>query len=61
MDIINAKWKTPAWISWWKYLFVKNISRFHKGISHIYFKFSRTYVQGISSHMPIEIGPIFIM
>ena len=61
MNIINAKWKTPAWISWWKYLFIKNISRFHKGISHIYFNFSRKYVQGISSHMPTEIGPIFIM
>ena len=61
MDIINAKWKTPAWISWWKYLFVKNISRFHKGISHIYFNFSRTYIQGITAHMPTEIGPIFIM
>ena len=59
MEILKKNWKTPAWRTYFIYIYLKQIIRFHKKWRFIYFNFNEKFVEGKQVPMPNEIYPIF--
>ena len=54
-----ANWKTPKWRTFWIYIHLKQLIRFHKQWRKIYFDFFEDFIGGQDRMFPDEIYPIF--
>jgi predicted metalloendopeptidase len=59
MDTLNEKWKTPQWRTYYIYIYLKQIIRFHNKFRPIYYDFFMKFVKGQPSIWPQEIYPVF--
>jgi putative endopeptidase len=60
-ELLEKKWNTPEWKTYWLFLFYKTIIRFEFEWNDIYYDFYLNYVQGQQVKFPREIYPIFIL
>jgi len=56
---IIQNWKTPKWRTYWIYLYMKQMMRFHKKWRKIYYEFFKKFLEGQEEIFPREIYPIF--
>ena len=56
---LTTNWKTQKWKTFWIYIYIKQIIRFHKSWRKIYFDFFGNFLQGQDEMFPQEIYPIF--
>jgi putative endopeptidase len=57
--IVTKNWKTPQWRTYWIYLYLKQIIRFHKSWRKIYFYFFDNFLEGQEEDFPTKIYPVF--
>jgi predicted metalloendopeptidase len=57
--LISENWSTPRWISYWRYVFYKQMIRFDDTYRNIHYEFFDRYIAGQSMRMPREIYPMF--
>ena len=58
IKLLNEKWNTPKWKTYWMYIYLRQLSRFNNKDRQIYFNFFRKTLQGNPVNMPDEIYPI---
>ena len=58
---LSENWKTPKWRTYWIYLYLKQIIRFHKSWRKIYYDFFNNFIRGQEVMFPNDIYPIFGM
>ena len=58
-DELSKNWKSPKWRTYWIYIYLKQIIRFHKSWRKIYYDFFEKIIQGQEQMFPQEIYPIF--
>jgi putative endopeptidase len=58
-DELTKNWKSAKWRTYWIYLYLKQIVRFHKDWRKIYYNFFEKFIQGQDIMFPDEIYPIF--
>lgn len=59
--LLEKKWKTPKWKTYWLYIHYKQIIRFDKTWRHIYFNFFEKILKGRQVEMPDDIYPIYTL
>jgi len=57
--LVRESWNTPKWVSYWKYIFYKQMIRFDDTWRDIDYKFNEQYILGQDIKMPLHIYPIF--
>jgi putative endopeptidase len=58
IKLLNEKWNSPKWKTYWLYIYLRQISRFNNKDRKIYFNFFEKIIQGNQIVMPDEIYPI---
>jgi predicted metalloendopeptidase len=58
-DELTQNWKSAKWRTYWIYIYLKQIIRFHKSWRSIYYGFFESFIQGQEMMFPQEIYPIF--
>lgn len=56
---LMKNWKSAKWRTYWIYIYLKQIIRFHKSWRVIYYDFFEKFIQGQEVMFPQEIYPIF--
>ena len=56
---LSKNWTSPEWRTFWIYLYLKQIIRFHKKWKLMYFDFFQSFLQGQSVPFPDDLYPIF--
>jgi predicted metalloendopeptidase len=53
--LLKDNWKSPKWKSFWLYIYLKQIARFHPKIKSFLFKFNKNELLGQPKETPIKI------
>ena len=61
MALLNEKWTTPQWKTYWLFIYYKMFIRFDWDWNETYFNFYEKYIQGKPIRFPKEIYPLFIV
>ena len=59
IEELNKNWKSKEWVTYYKYIYLKQMSRFDNKLRYIYFDFFGKFVNGQQIIFPQEIYPIF--
>ena len=59
IEELNKNWKSIEWVTYYKYIYLKQMSRFDNKLRYIYFDFFGKFVNGQQIIFPQEIYPIF--
>ena len=61
MFILNRKWKTIEWRSFWIYIYVRQLVRSHSQYVNIYFNFYRKFIAGAESRFSNKVFAITLL
>jgi predicted metalloendopeptidase len=56
---LTKNWQSAKWRTYWIYIYLRQIVRFHKSWREIYYDFYEKFIQGQERMFPQEIYPIF--
>jgi endothelin-converting enzyme/putative endopeptidase len=59
VHLLLKEWNTSEWRTYWIYIYMRMIIRFHKDGYEIYFKFHGNYEKGMLNKTPFDIYKIF--
>lgn len=59
VEKLVENWNTPKWRSYWIFIHLNQMIRFHKKLRHIYYNFYEKELAGQNAIFPDEIYPIF--
>ena len=59
VEKLVVNWNTPKWRSYWIFIHLNQMIRFHKKLRHIYYEFYEKELTGQNAIFPDEIYPIF--
>jgi len=59
MTTLDEKWKTPKWRTYYIYMYVRQIMRFHKTWRYIYYDFFGKFMRGQPVIFPDQLYPVF--
>jgi len=59
--LLNEKWNSSKWKTYWLYLYFRQIIRFEDSFRHIHFDFYNKLLEGQPTIMPSEIYPIYAL
>lgn len=59
VELLKKEWTSQKWRSYWIYIYLRQMIRFHKEWQYIYFKFNGKYLTGQEKIMPRDLYPIF--
>jgi predicted metalloendopeptidase len=59
VQLLLKEWNTSEWRTYWLYIYMRMIIRFHKDGYGIYFKFHGNYEKGMVNKTPFDIYKIF--
>ena len=57
--LLNEKWKTAKWRSYWIYIYFRQIIRFDKRLFNIHYEFNSKFVHGATAKFPLKLLVIF--
>ena len=59
MELLNTNWKTPKWRTYYIYMYLKQIARFHNKWRPMFFNFFGKFIRGQPVIWPQDIYPVF--
>ena len=59
MKQLNKEWSSKKWKSYWYYIFLRQIIRFHKKWRKVYYDFNDKLLSGVLVEVPLEVVAIF--
>lgn len=58
-ELLNKNWQTPKWLSYWNYIYLRQMIRFHKSLRILHHSFNEQFLKGIPDPFPYHLFPIF--
>ena len=57
--LLKESWNSPQWLTYWRFLFYKQMIRFDEKLRDIHFRFHESFIAGQDIKMPKKIYPMF--
>ena len=60
-ELLKENWNTPAWNTWWLFIYYRQYIRCYPEWNPIYFNFALKFMRGQSVNLPPEIFPVYFL